>query len=102
MSFHLFQAYGVELEYMVVDRATLAVRPIVDRLLERAAGLPGASIEEGGDEHPGEVAVGDLSWSNELALHVVELKGAQPAPRLEGLASRFALHVKAINELLEP
>ena len=27
VSLHLFQAYGVELEYMIVDRATLAVRP---------------------------------------------------------------------------
>lgn len=102
MSFHLFQAYGVELEYMVVDRETLAVRPVVDQLLKRASGLPGASVEEGSDEHPSEIAVGDLSWSNELTLHVLELKGAQPAARLEGLAARFALHVTAINELLEP
>ncbi len=33
MSLHLFEAFGVELEYMIVDRRTLAVRPIADRLL---------------------------------------------------------------------
>jgi gamma-glutamyl:cysteine ligase YbdK (ATP-grasp superfamily) len=101
LSFHLFQAYGVELEYMVVDRATLAVRPVVDQVLKRAAALPGASVEEEA-EWPGEVVVGDVSWSNELTLHVLELKAAEPARGLEGLAERFAGHVRKINELLEP
>lgn len=31
---HLFQAYGVELEYMIVDSDTLNVRPIADELLK--------------------------------------------------------------------
>ena len=30
---HLFEATGIELEYMIVDARTLAVRPIADRLL---------------------------------------------------------------------
>jgi hypothetical protein len=103
LSFHLFQAYGVELEYMVVDKATLAVRPLVDQLLKRAAALPGAEPEfEGDSEFPNEVAVGDISWSNELTLHVLELKAAEPSPRLEGLARTFASHVRRINEVLDP
>ena len=35
---HLFEGYGIELEYMIVDRESLAVRPIADRVLEAAAG----------------------------------------------------------------
>jgi len=31
---HLFDGYGVELEYMIVDRASLEVRPITDRVLQ--------------------------------------------------------------------
>jgi glutamate---cysteine ligase / carboxylate-amine ligase len=27
---HLFQAFGVELEYMIVDRDTLQVQPVTD------------------------------------------------------------------------
>ncbi len=68
MSFHLFQAFGVELEYMIVDRETFRVAPITDRLLEAAAALPGASVDEEEDpEHPGSVELGDAAWSNELA-----------------------------------
>ena len=37
---HLFDAYGVELEYMLVDRETLAVAPICDRVLAAEAGEP--------------------------------------------------------------
>src|SRR4029079_12645002 len=32
-----FDAYGIELEYMIVDRESLAVRPIADRLLKELA-----------------------------------------------------------------
>ena len=34
----LFEGWGIELEYMIVDRATLDVRPIGDQLLRAAAG----------------------------------------------------------------
>ena len=30
---HLFQAYGIELEYMIVDADTLNIRPISDKIL---------------------------------------------------------------------
>jgi len=103
MSIHLFEAFGVELEYMVVDRATLAVRPIVDSLLQEAAGLPGAVVEAEGDPlFPNQVELGDAAWSNELTLHVVELKTTTPARQLDGLAATFARHVDRINAMLEP
>ncbi|HEY1598888.1 MAG TPA: glutamate-cysteine ligase family protein [Pirellulales bacterium] len=87
----LFQAYGVELEYMIVDAASLDVCPIADELLRDAAG---------GDEYVGEIEAGDISWSNELVAHVVELKTTDPATSLVPLAGTFQAQVRRINELL--
>jgi gamma-glutamyl:cysteine ligase YbdK (ATP-grasp superfamily) len=88
---HLFAGYGIEVEYMIVDRETLDVRPLADRVLEAQAG----EIVE-------EVEVGALSWSNELPLHQIELKTNGPAPRLAGLAGHFQDHLGRIDSLLEP
>ncbi len=89
--FHLFQVFGVELEYMIVDAATLDVRPITDRVL----------YEVVGDYLP-EIEMDELAWSNELALHVIELKTNGPAASLAPLAALFQRHVRRINELLQP
>ena len=94
---HLFQAFGVELECMIADRRTLAVRPIADELLRSAHQAGGRGDAE---DWPGEVVMGDATWSNELALHVVELKTSAPAPSLGGLAGRFQRHVQRANTLL--
>lgn len=88
----LFAGYGVELEYMVVDGATLAVRPIADALL--AAAGDGTIVSD--VDHDG------FSWSNELVLHVVELKTDGPAPALAGLARGFQGEVAAADRLLAP
>lgn len=88
---HLFEAFGVELEYMIVDAETLSVRPITDQLLEAVAG-----------ELVSDVECGEITWSNELALHVVELKTTDPAPRLAGLSNLFQEQVVAINAALRP
>lgn len=89
--YRLFDVTGIELEYMIAGRETLDVRPVCDRLMERACGAPESEIERG-----------DLAWSNELALHVVELKTNGPASQLEGLAERFYANVLEIDALLEP
>ncbi|GMV92222.1 MAG: hypothetical protein AMXMBFR82_20000 [Candidatus Hydrogenedentota bacterium] len=89
--FHLFERYGVELEYMIVDAETLAVRPITDEVLRQIAG-----------QYVNEVERGELAWSNELVLHVIELKTNGPTPSLDGLAARFQDHVNVINEMLRP
>jgi carboxylate-amine ligase len=78
MTLGLFAGFGIELEYMVADRTTLAVRPIVDELLRHFAG-----------SYVGDYDDGRISWSNELALHVVELKTNGPAPSLRGVAADF-------------
>ncbi len=88
---HLFQGFGVELEYMIVDEGTLDVRPITDKVLYEVAG-----------EYLSEVELGEIAWSNELALHVVELKTNGPAASLAPLAELFQQHVARINQLLQP
>ncbi|MEJ2678326.1 MAG: glutamate-cysteine ligase family protein [Gemmatimonadota bacterium] len=85
----LFQAFGVEIEFMVVDRDTLDVRPVVDRLIHDIAG-----------EYASEVELDGIALSNELTLHVAELKTNGPAPRLQGLAGRFQDQVRALDERL--
>ena len=87
----LFEGFGIEIEYMIVDAATFNVRPICDRLFTTVAGLLVDEIERG-----------PIAWSNELAGHVVELKTNGPAPNLDGVHEAFALEVRAINEILMP
>ncbi len=91
MSYHyqLFEAFGVELEYMIVDRDSLNVRPIADEVLKAAAG-----------EIVSEVDMGTISWSNELALHVIELKSTDPAPLLAPLVDAFDEQIDKIGEIL--
>ena len=86
-----FSAFGIELEYMIVDRETLDVLPIADRLLQDFAGHPASSVERG-----------TLGWSNELVSHVIELKNNQPTPQLDALADVFQAEIDAANRRLEP
>lgn len=86
---HLFEGYGIELEYMIVNKKTLDVAPVCDELLKSIAG----SLVS-------ELSLGTISYSNELALHVVELKTTGPVKRLSGLADLFLQHVQKINEAL--
>jgi gamma-glutamyl:cysteine ligase YbdK (ATP-grasp superfamily) len=88
---HLFEATGIELEYMIVDRGSLAVKPVADRVLAAQAGKIVSDVE-----------LGPIAWSNELVLHVIELKSNGPAPRLAGLAETFTEHIGRINTLLAP
>ena len=63
----LFEGFGIELEYMIVDAETFEVKPIADRLIEAESG----SIEN-------EIERGPFAWSNELARHVIEVKTNGP------------------------
>jgi gamma-glutamyl:cysteine ligase YbdK (ATP-grasp superfamily) len=74
----LFEAYGVEIELMIVDATTLDVKPACDELLAEMAGEPAADL-----------TLGDVTWSNELSLHVLEMKTSAPVPSLTGLARGF-------------
>ncbi|MEO6596884.1 MAG: glutamate-cysteine ligase family protein [Planctomycetota bacterium] len=91
MTLGLWGGYGIELEYAVVERDSLAVRPIVDQLLRHFAG-----------SFVGDFADGPIEWSNELALHVVELKTNGPAPSLAGVAQAFHTSLLRMQQALGP
>lgn len=85
----LFERVGVELEYMVVDAATLDVLPVTDHILKAVSG-----------SYESEVALGPVSWSNELCLHVIELKTTEPAADLRAWGGTFQEHVGRIHQVL--
>lgn len=87
---HLFEAYGVEMEYMIVDKDTLQVKPISDKLIFDEVGAYVSDVE-----------FGEMAWSNELVLHVIELKTQDPVNSMAGLEYPFQQHVRHINQLLE-
>lgn len=86
-----FAGYGIELEYMIVSRETLSVMPIADVLLQRAAG-----------SRVSELGRGTLDWSNELVMHLIELKNHRPTPDIDTLPAAFQSEINQINTLLEP
>ncbi|MCX5864872.1 MAG: glutamate-cysteine ligase family protein [Deltaproteobacteria bacterium] len=82
----LFQKFGIELEYMLVREDTLDVAPIADRILEQAAGRITNEVERG-----------IMAWSNELALHVIEIKNSGPVPALPMLAEKLQKEVEELG-----
>lgn len=89
--YHLFEVYGIELEYMLVNNHTFKVAPQVDELLTLKAGELKSDIENG-----------SIAWSNELVAHVVELKTNGPAKSTTDLAEKFHKNILEINEILHP
>ena len=79
-----FAAYGIELEYMLVHCDGLDVAPIADGVLQGSTCLER----------------GELGWSNELVLHVLELKNLRPTAGLAELAARFQHEVRGMNRTL--
>ncbi|MDF3035783.1 MAG: glutamate--cysteine ligase [Paucimonas sp.] len=86
----VFMGYGIELEYAIVNRATLECIPLADVLLDQ----PGSGSS-------GEVRRGMLGWSNELVNHVIEIKNLRPNASLAVLPSLFQGEVNHINRLLQ-
>ena len=85
----LFEGIGVEIEYMIVDEESLDVRPVCDQLIEAMVGSPASEFERG-----------PIAWSNELVLHVLELKTNGPADDLVGLGGKFHAEVLAARTAL--
>jgi glutamate---cysteine ligase / carboxylate-amine ligase len=94
----LFEGYGIELEYAIVDRDDLRVRPLCAELLEALAlaADPGATHDE-----TDEVSLGDVACSNELAAHVVELKTDGPTPDIERSLPAFESAITRVDRVLE-
>jgi carboxylate-amine ligase len=87
---HLFEGYGIELEYMIVNRESLEVMPITDEVIRDVTG-----------EYISDAEMDKMEWSNELVLHVIELKTAGPAPSLEPLPELFHSNVLHVNRILD-
>lgn len=88
-AFPVFSGFGFEMEYMIVDRDSLDVRPLADELIRAAAGDYGTDASRG-----------DMGWSNELALHVFEIKNLRPQAGLAHLAAAFQAEVRAADARL--
>ncbi len=76
---------------MIVQDRLLDVCPITDRVLHAVSGA-----------YETEVEMGALAWSNELVLHVIELKTNGPVDVLDGLAEMFHRDLQRIGDILRP
>lgn len=90
--FGLFEVCGIEIEYMVVDRASGNVRSLVEPVLNRLE-----SDNEGNGSF-----TGDVEWSNELVAHVAEAKCRVPVPEPAAMLRPLRAGVARVNEILEP
>jgi gamma-glutamyl:cysteine ligase YbdK (ATP-grasp superfamily) len=86
---HLFEGFGVEIEWMIVDAATSMPTPLAHVLLGEDRADPTV-------ERPR----GDARWSGELVRHQVEV--AASARKLEGLGAVFEAEAAAMNDALAP
>jgi gamma-glutamyl:cysteine ligase YbdK (ATP-grasp superfamily) len=89
--FPLFSVIGIELEYMLVDKNTLNIRPEADLILKSLAG--GKQVNE--------VVFGDIALSNELVMHVLELKNHGPTNPHNPIAASFQKTLIDLQPLLE-
>lgn len=90
MAYHLFEVYGIELEYMLVRGSDFKVNPVVDKLLTKKNGSLTSDVDNG-----------KIEWSNELVAHVVEMKTNGPTDDLAQLDTLFFENVKEMNALLK-
>src|SRR5947207_6219383 len=83
---HAFGGYGIELEYAIVDGASLDPRPLAEPLLRAL---------DGG--RPKRIDGVDIDWSNEVVAHVVEIKNVAPVATLAPLVIAFRDGVTETN-----
>ncbi|MCF8435461.1 MAG: hypothetical protein K9G57_01330 [Ignavibacteriales bacterium] len=86
----MFEVFGIELEYMIVNDSTLAVVPMSDILMKEIAG-----------EITSDIKFGEICWSNELVLHVIEFKTTDPVYKYEGFENKFLENIKRANNILK-
>ncbi len=89
--YHLFEVYGIEAEYMIVDKDTLKILPISDLLIKHF----------NNNVIINEVELGTIAISNEIVKHVIELKTNGPKKDLLDLYKEFYKIILLLNEILE-
>lgn len=87
----LFEAIGVEIEYMIADRRSLDIKPVADEALRAASG-DGVYVSD--------IEIGPVGWSNELVNHVIEIKTIDPVALLSPMIGRLQENVETINGVL--
>lgn len=88
-NYSLFSVLGIEIEYMLVDKDSLDIQPKSDLILKALAG-----------EQVNEVALGDIALSNELVMHVLELKTNGPKAPGPAIAQGFQQAIDGLQPLL--
>ena len=74
---------------MIVNDKSLKVNPIADEIIKSLTG-----------EYTSDAEYKNIGWSNELVLHVIELKTPEPVETLKYLDETFLDSIKKINEFL--
>ena len=87
--FSIFSVLGIEIEYMLVDKTTLEVQPKSDIILNHLAG-----------KQVNEVVLGEIAASNELVMHVIELKNNGPKPPENPTAEAFQHTILQLQTVL--
>lgn len=90
-NFKLWERFGVEMEFMIVDCDTLNVLPRAD--------VPLGKDKDG--NQLSDVEYDDIGLSNELVSHVLEFKCAHPKSTFDGLGKRFFHEIRRANKKLE-
>ncbi len=91
-AYPLLSVTGIEVEYMLVDSKTLNILPIADQVLQALS--PTQQIEN-------EIEFDNIGISNELALHVLELKSLSPVTDLLQLETELYTIVQKVNHVLD-
>jgi len=86
----LFEVMGVEMEYMIVDKNSLSVKPLCDVLMKEVAGGIVGDFDNGA-----------IMWSNEIVNHLVEIKTNGPVKDAASVIQLFHDNVLKINSILE-
>ena len=90
-NYKLWERFGVEMEFMIVDRDTLKVLPRAD--------IPLGKDKDG--NQLSDIEYDDIGLSNELVSHVLEFKCAHPKSTFDGLGKRFFHEIRRANKKLE-
>ncbi|MCB1138235.1 MAG: hypothetical protein KDK23_05730 [Leptospiraceae bacterium] len=90
MSFGLFEVLGIELEHMIVDLESLAIRPAA-----------GEVLRDENDEIVDELFFSGTSWSNELVSHVIETKTDPPVKTVAEASNLLRRDLRNVLDRLE-
>ncbi len=85
----LFEGFGLETEYMIVDKQSLQIQSIADKVIYD---LKGAFERE--------VDLGETKISNDIGLHMLEIKTNGPKNNLENVHKSFQATAEKVNAIL--